>query len=301
MLHYQGAVWEDCRISAFYIGQKNPDLIFIDMDLKDFCSQRAFKTALTKTLNNISKKIGGYPTMLWSGRGYHIIQPIDCNVDLDTIKEFAALVRDKDVNKAFLQFAAFYLSDGKKDSCNKTSLKSCLLRIPGSHNVKCKEEKIDSEVKILQEWDGFRPDYRLMFGSFYSYLVSEKLKDDQRNEKYSNKPFDTQNGQVIWWIEKLLDTPLDDFRQIVRDLIIIPYLIVRRGITDINEIESIVMRWADKCNELEPLNPTYREFERDVRYRIRVVMRDMIPPMSFDKMREENLMLAKKLSSMESS
>src|SRR5262245_43800024 len=27
MLHYQGALWKDCRISAFYPGQKNPDLI----------------------------------------------------------------------------------------------------------------------------------------------------------------------------------------------------------------------------------------------------------------------------------
>ena len=297
MLHYQGALWEDCRISAFFIGQKNPDLILIDIDAKDFDSMRAFKTALTKTVNNIKKKIGGHPTVLWSGRGYHIIQPIDCDVDLDTIKEFAALVRDKDVNKAFLQFAAFYLSDDRKDSCNRTSLKSCLLRVPGSHNTKCKEEKIDSEIKILQEWDGFRPDYKLMLGSFYSHLVAKKIEEIQEREKYATcvALTNTEGPQVIYWIEKLLDTTLDDYRQRARDLIIIPYLMVRRGITDINEIEAIVMRWADKCNELESLRPSYREFEREMRSRIRVVLRDMIPPMRFDTLQEENPKLAKML------
>ena len=51
----------------------------------------ALKMALTKTLNNIKVKLNGAnPTVLWSGRGYHIIQPIDCpvNVNLDNVKEF---------------------------------------------------------------------------------------------------------------------------------------------------------------------------------------------------------------------
>jgi hypothetical protein len=295
MLYYQGALWEDCRISAFYPGQKNPDLVFVDIDLKGFKSERALKSALTKILKRIRKKIGGHPTVLWSGRGYHIIQPIDCHVDLDKVDKFIPLVWDKEVNKAFLQFAAEYLSNDKKDGSNNTSLKSCLLRIPGSHNSKCKAEGKDPEVKIMQEWDGFRPDVKLMLGSFHSYLVAKKLEEDQKREKYSNHSLDTQNGQVTYWIEKLIDTPLDDFRQIARDLIIIPYLIVRKGMTDVNEIEAIVMRWADKCNELEPLRPSYREFERDMRYRIRVVMRDMIPPKSFDTLQEENPALAQKL------
>jgi hypothetical protein len=61
MLYFQGALWEDCRISAFGIGQRNPDLIFIDLDLKDFKSMRAFKLALTTTLKNIKQKLGGHP------------------------------------------------------------------------------------------------------------------------------------------------------------------------------------------------------------------------------------------------
>jgi hypothetical protein len=38
-----------------------------------------------------------------------------------------------------------------------------------------------------------------------------------------------------------------------------------------------------------------------MRYRIRVVMRNMIPPMRFDKLQEENPELAKELSNREDS
>ena len=139
ILHYQGALWQDCRISAFYPGQKNPDLVFIDLDAKDFCSERAFKAALTKILKCINRKIGGHPTVIWSGNGFHAVQPIDCPADLDNVKEFAALMRDRgDVNKAFLQFASKYLSDYKRDKGNYVSLNSCLPACPArlTANVK---------------------------------------------------------------------------------------------------------------------------------------------------------------------
>jgi hypothetical protein len=110
MFEFHAALWEECRIAAFGINQTNPDLIFIDLDTSDFASIRAFKLALTATLKNIKDKIGGYPTVYWSGRGCHVIQPIDCPVNLDNIKEFADLT-DYPNNK-FLRFAERYLSDG---------------------------------------------------------------------------------------------------------------------------------------------------------------------------------------------
>jgi hypothetical protein len=303
ILHYQGALWYDCRVSAFRIGEDNPDVIFIDIDLKDFVSERACKTALTKTLKRIERKIGGHPTVLWSGRGYHVIQPIDCPVSLDNVKDFAELLttRDKDINKLFLRFASHYLSDFKRDKCNNVSLNSCMLRIPGSLNSKCKKEGKDLEVKVIQEWDGFRPDIKLLLGNFHSHLVDKRLKDLEEQQKraklaaqFPSRSSSGLNG-TTQWIEQLIETPINDYRQIARDLIIIPYLIVRKGMTDVNEIEAVVLKWADMCNELEPLRPSYREFERDIRYRIDIVMRDMIPPMSFDKFQEENPDLARKL------
>jgi hypothetical protein len=300
ILHYQGALWQDCRISAFYPGQKNPDLVFIDLDAKDFCSERAFKAALTKILKCINRKIGGHPTVVWSGNGCHIIQPIDCPADLDNVKEFAALVRDRDVNKAFLQFASKYLSDYRRDKGNYPSLNSCLLRVPGSLNCKCKEQGTDPQVKIIQKWDGHRPDYRLLLGSFYAYLVGERERERiaAAHAAVLVAPH-YGNGQAheIAWIERLLlQTSIDDYRKHACNLIIVPYLVLRKGMTDIEQIEAIVMTWADRCAELRSLQPSRREFAKSVRSRVKKVMRNMIPPMSWSRLQRENPELAKKLS-----
>jgi hypothetical protein len=55
-----------------------------------------------------------------------------------------------------------------------------MLRVPGSLSSKCKAAGVEAEVKILQKWDGFRPDYRLLIGSFYAYLVGEHEKERSR-------------------------------------------------------------------------------------------------------------------------
>jgi hypothetical protein len=98
MITLQDALWGDRRIAAFGMDQTNPDLTLIDLGTRDFCSPSACKTTLTKTLKRIKKKLSGHPTVYWSGRGCHIIKPIDCPVNLDTVKEF---VNDGDVNKNF--------------------------------------------------------------------------------------------------------------------------------------------------------------------------------------------------------
>jgi hypothetical protein len=291
MNKFQEASWLNCRIEAFGIGQSNPDLIFIDLDDRDFCSPRAIKLALTMTLKRIKKKLNGYPTVYRSGRGYHIIQPIYCPVNLDTIDKFAPLVDDGDVNKAFLQFGARYLSDNKKDSDNRSSLKSCLLRILGSLNSKCKEAGIDAEVKIIQIWDGYRPDYRLLIGSFYADLVGKRQKRQQRPKGEDAQYYAPGHdyGSVAW-IEKLLQTPIDDYRHNGRNLILVPYLVVRRGITDVDNVTKIVMNWADKCAKLRKLDPSRREYEKEARARIYEVMQSnhRIPPMRLETLKEKN-------------
>ena len=82
--------------------------------------------------------MNGYPTVLWSGLGYHIIQPIQAidfknqfNETLSFIyKEFG---KDFDLFKEFLRFSKDFLSNGKADKQSNPSRDSCLLRIPGSH------------------------------------------------------------------------------------------------------------------------------------------------------------------------
>jgi len=56
------------------------------------------------------------------------------------------------------------------------------------------------------------------------------------------------------------------------------------------------MKWADRCDELGHLQPSRREFEKEVESRVyEVIDGNMIPPMRFDTLREENPELAKKL------
>jgi hypothetical protein len=66
--------------------------------------------------------------------------------------------------------------------------------------------------------------------------------------------------------------------------------------TDRNEIYEIVMRWADKCAEVQRLDPSRHEISDGVRRRIDEVKRDRIPPMTPDTLKEKNRELYEKLS-----
>jgi hypothetical protein len=220
---------------------------------------------------------------------------------LDEIKEFAALTIDGDVNKQFLQFAERYLTGNKSDTGHHPAMKSCMLRVPGSLNSKCKEAGIDAEVKIIQKWDGYRPDYKLLIGSFYVDLVGKKQAQRLQQQNTSlSIPSGYSSGidyGPIAWIDKLLQTPIDDFRKRSRDLILVPYIVVRRGMTDVDQIHNIVMQWADKCAQLYRLEPTRHEYSNRVRSRIYEVMRSnpRIPPMRLETLKKENSDLYRQL------
>jgi hypothetical protein len=49
----------------------------IDIDDSRFTTRQAYKLAVSKTLKNIEKEISGKPTVIWSGNGNHVIQPMD--------------------------------------------------------------------------------------------------------------------------------------------------------------------------------------------------------------------------------
>lgn len=51
-----------------------------------------------------------------------------------------------------------------------------------------------------------------------------------------------------------MQTPTADYYKNSRAIIIIPYLIVYVGMTDRGKIYDIVMKWADKRDELNRLN-----------------------------------------------
>src|SRR5688500_1107823 len=180
-------------------------------------------------------------------------------------------------------------------------MRSCLLRIPHTPNSKCKESGIDAEVKIIQKWDGYRPDYKLLIGSFYAYLVGEREKERSRYQDADVAAVKNYAPGIdygpIGWIEKLLQTPIYDFRKRSRDLILVLYLVVRSGMTNADQIHKIVMQWADKCGELKRLEPSPREYSSRLRSRIYEVMRSnpRIPPMRLETLKEKNPELYRQL------
>ena len=142
---------------------------------------------------------------------------------------------------------ARHLSNYKSDPSNNPSLKSYMVRIPGSHNSKCVQTRIqDSEVKVIQKWYGRRINIRFFLGSFHAV--------GQNREG---------NNSTIYWIENLLQTPIPEYRKYVIWRVLASYLLNRRALS--LEDSSIIMRkWLDNCNHLKRLDfdPNFRSLIR---------------------------------------
>src|SRR5215203_273061 len=150
LLYFKESSFLDCRINAFpsyteYKGIQRypPDFIFIDIDRKDFKDDKSFENALSKTKKNIKEKLNGaaIPTINNSGNGYHIIQPIECPIVLEQIEQFQKYKDIFFLSQEFLRFAEDFLSNGKADPSHYPSFKSCQIRVPGSINGKCLDDR----------------------------------------------------------------------------------------------------------------------------------------------------------------
>jgi Primase X len=288
----------DCRINAYShyteykgINRQAPDFIFIDIDRSNFKTERALNLALNKTLKNIREIFNGDPTVLWSGNGYHIYQPIESFV-LEQEETFATFDQP---SKKFLKFAAQYLSNYKSDAKNNPSFKSCMIRIPGSYNSKCIEENRGSEVKIIQKWNGFKPKINLFLVRFYTYLIDQRIKELKKKKKkknYKNNYYSQNTSNTIPWIEKLLETPLADHRKYVVWRILSPYLINVKQLS-CEECFNIIKEWLIKCDQLERLN---FNSSQKIREGINAATKKGYYPISLEKLKSENKELFDMLS-----
>jgi hypothetical protein len=124
-----------------------------------------------------------------------------------------------------MQFAEDFFTEKKGDPQHRPSIKSCLIRIPGTINSKCNQE-----VKIMQRWDGTRPPINYLLRDFRIWLITEKINDKREERKISKYRNSGTNGyryystNSIPWIEKLLQTPIVDHRKYALWRIIVPYL-----------------------------------------------------------------------------
>lgn len=268
----------DCQINAYPylteykdIPRYKPEFLFIDIDRNNFKTDRSFENALYNTLKNIKEKLNGYPTILFTGGGYHIYQPVYCPTALENITEFKEFDRP---SEQLLRFAKDYLSNGKSDKRNNPSFKSCLTRVPGSIRSKYNNNQ---PVKIIKKWNGERvPITKGFIEEFRDWLIQKKIDQDIKNKRQkllNKKSINNKNNNnyvpYYEWIEKLLQTPIPDFRKLTLWRILCPYLINIKKLS-YEESTTILRAWLDKCNTKsgEPL-----DFNADqtIRYELRHV------------------------------
>jgi hypothetical protein len=185
---FKASNYLDCTINAYPrfvewkgINRQPPNFIFIDLDQGRF---KLIDRVLDKTLKNICQRFNTavYPTVIWSGHGYHIYLPVDAFV-LEVESEFAKFGYP---SRKFIQFAEHYLSDNKADPCHTKgqSFKNCMVRIPGTLNSK---NGTQEEVKIIQRWNGFRPSIKPLLFRFDLYLLVSKSKEFHKKTKQQKK------------------------------------------------------------------------------------------------------------------
>jgi hypothetical protein len=278
----------DCRVNAFHdytgfsgINRQPPNFILIDIDKSLFRTDREFWMAVENTHTKMKLTLGCRPTTLWTGNGIHIYQPVQAMI-LEQVSKFAQFERP---SQKFLKFAAQFLSNNKSDTNNNPAFKSCLLRIPGSYNSKCIEQsKENAEVKIIQKWDGFRPKINQLLYHFYIYLADRKLREFNDMQKTHTESHYPSKGNTIPWIEKLLQTPIDDYRKNAVSLILAPYLINVKKLSYDSAL-NIINSWLSKCEKLRKLD---QNFDYMVRYALKNCVKNGYRPLKFDTLKMKN-------------
>jgi hypothetical protein len=305
---FKSSNYEDCRINAYpsftdyhSINRTPISFLMVDLDLKDSADEKKkgkalLERTLNKTLQKIKESIGGNPTVLWTGNGYHVYQPVSGFIleEYETFYEFTKYV-DKDLTSVFIQFAEEHFTDYAADRLHNPTIKSCLVRIPGSLNSKCINKGEDAEVKIIQKWDGGRPSIQPLLRHFRIWLIQKRIDDikelkkqEKKNTKFQMTVSKSQERtNTIKWIEiGILEHPLPDHRKYVIWRILSPYLLNVKKLPK-EEAYSLMKDWLDKCDKIEKLN-----------FNPKIKIKDGLKgaskgyfPISMEKLKEENRQL----------
>ena len=304
--YFKTSSYEDCRINSYAsfteyhsINRTPISFLMIDLDLKDFAYEKktgkaVLERALNNTLREIRESIGGNPTVLWTGNGYHIYQPVNGFIleEYETFYEFTKYL-DKDLTSVFIQFAEEYFTDYAADRLHNPTAKSCLVRIPGSINSKCINKGEDAEVKIIQKWDGVRPPIKPMLIPFKVWLTQKRINEELRAQEKKKTKFQVtvsksqEHTNTIKWIEKgILEQPLSDHRKYIIWRILSPYLLNVRKLPK-EQAYSVMKEWLDKCDKVEKLN-----FNPKIKIKegLRGASKGYFP-ISMEKLKEENRQL----------
>ena len=300
--------------------RQSPNFIFIDLDLVNFSKYKNPRKMLDKVLENTLKNISLIglqehtqrshihhhspahelnpiqPTVLWTGNGYHIYLPITAIV-LDECEPFSkdrfpnlfslnGKYNGYSVSEVFLIFAKDYLTNGKADPQHRPKFKSCLIRLPNTFNSKGLARGFsyeESRIRIIQEWNGYRPPIQLATKPFRRWLIQEEINERLTIKGYrSHTKSAISLGKNIEWIETLLKTPIGDHRKYCLWRILIPYLINVKKI-DKDSAFKFMEGWLANCDELQKLqfNPQTK-IKENIKY-----VKDYLP-ISKNKLKDEN-------------
>jgi hypothetical protein len=285
----------DCRINAYPsytnyngINRQSPNFVMCDLDLMKFRTEKLLLKTLYKTTENITKDIGGVPTILFTGNGYHVYQPIHVPI----LENESIFARFQNPSTELIRYAAQRWTNGKNDPSNHPSVNSCLLRVPGSIN-----SKNNKVVEVVQLWNKNRPAANSMLFDFYIKLAAKefafrskqkdyyyyyKNKSTKKNYKHFGDTNNTNPVQQIDWIEGLLEgRGTSDYRQLAIDLVLAPYLVNVKKY-DYDAAYNTIEQWLDKCSQKRPLrfNVRYK-----VNYALNRSRREATKPMKLDTMK----------------
>jgi hypothetical protein len=160
---------------------------------------------------------------------------------------------------------------------------------------------MQTEVGILHEWNGHRPNMMLLIGSFHAYLVDQKIKQSQRErqqqrrqrQKYNSTTSTEITPGTIPWIENLLTMSLSDNRKYCIWRILAPYLVNVKKLTD-KEASHIIREWLKKCHLVKSIS--FDETSR-IRYDIQSVRKKGFYPIGWEQLNVENIDLFNLLKS----
>ena len=303
---FEEADFIDCRINAYPVVPAGtllvPNIIMIDLDIDRTLKtgQKLIKQILHKTLQNIAEYSDEalVPLVIWTGNGYHVYIVLNLGQPLEYIAEYSNVNVTKEISKEFMRFTKSYLSDNKADSKNNPSFESCLLRVPYTLNSKClyaKKSERESEVKVIQNWNNHAANINeiaLLLSAFYTHLVNNKIAHDNTTAKGGiTRKFGSNTSNSISWIETLLQMTLSDHRKYVMSLILVPYLINIKQLSDEAAIAKI-KEWLSRCDKVKKLDSTYN-FDYRIKYCINKCKtnRNLKPIRFEDKLHKSNLEL----------
>jgi hypothetical protein len=241
------------------------------------------------------------PTVLWTGNGYHIYLPINAIV-LDQENYFSkesfpnlfstiGRYSNWSVSEVFLKYAEIFFTNGKADPRHMPKYKTCLIRLPGSYNSKLLKKglgKEEARVKVIQRWNGKRLPIQYLLKDFRRWLVQKEVNQSIVNTKRKYcSPVGLSNTYI--WIEKLLETPIEDNRKYCIFHILVPYLTNVRGLPT-EEASQVISSWLSKCSLVRPL-----DFNPHVEIKTCIKYVKHYKPLGLSKLKEENRKLYAKL------